>query len=344
MLNKTSKYNDYKKTITLDGTNAQVLQLPVEIGMPLAELKKKLAVFYKENFVFMNSEFDDLDTDYTLAFQVNENKIKKNELNQCIDTFIEAHKELKENKSELFKDLKIVKYRKNFHKKSHRILLQDNKSRTADLYLKYYNKKPLSEELKKKLQDNHSQTFEYEFPDDQLFTKENLIKFIDDVKAGKIPQSFSGQPVPNAQKYSTKIVQDSYKDGVLDVDKHHVLFLCTKNCSGCKFMGTFYEQFALENLRKPDSDIQYNRINTDKNTLSYLPNYPYTPVFLVLKKEDRTKPYIYKPISGHPDKLKEFIDITTSQNWIDKSVEEKLFKSRQNSKNLFSNVKLEEVK
>jgi len=108
-------------------------------------------------------------------------------------------------------------------------------------------------------------------------------------------------------------------------------------------MGRYFEQYALENLRNPDSDIQFDRINSEKNTLEYLPNYPYTPVFLVLNKQDRTKPFVYKIQYGDPQLLKDFIDITTSQQFIDDQVAKSVFENRQKNQHLIGNLKLEQV-
>jgi len=343
MMSKASKYNAYKSTLNVGKVNLSLAELPLEINSSLEKIKRSLGQFYRENFTFMKGDFGDVDADYTLVLQVDVNKLKKNDLNQYIDAFINVHKELKTKNPELFNNLKIVKYNQSMPKGNHRIYLQDNKSRTEDLYAKYYNKKPLNEEIKKKLEERNAASFEYEFPSDTDVTKENLIKFIEEAKEGKIPQAYVGQAAPAFQKYSTRVVQNTYKSQVLDVDKHHAVFLCTKHCPGCKFMGRYFEQYALENLRNPDSDIQFDRINSEKNNVEYLPNFPYTPVFLVLNKQDRTKPFVYKIQYSDPQLLKDFIDITTSQQFIDENVAKNIFENRQKNQEVIGNLKLAPV-
>ena len=344
MLTKSSKYGDYQKTVTLNDVNLRILELPIKTSEPTSHIKAKLSDFYRQNFTFLNSDFDQGESDYTLVLQVNENKIKKNELNQCLEIFNDVHKKLTTEQPDLFKDFKIIKRKTEIPDKNYRVFIQDNKSRSEDLAARYYNKKPINEEQKQKLGAQSLRSFEYEFPTEEMLTKENILKFMSDVKENKVPEHFPGQPVPNHQKYSTKIVESSFKKQVLDVDKDHVMFICSKHCAGCKMLGGYYEQFALENLRNPNSNVQYNRINSERNTLEHLPNLPYTPVFMVLKKEEKTKPFVYAAQYGYPAFLKDFIDITLKQQLIPEKIEKNIFDSYQTNRRLFSDATFEEIK
>lgn len=58
-------------------------------------------------------------------------------------------------------------------------------------------------------------------------------------------------------------------------------------------------------------------MNSDRNTLKTAPNFPYTPIFMVFKKEDKKNPILYSSTIFTPQELKTFIENTISYKLVD---------------------------
>lgn len=65
------------------------------------------------------------------------------------------------------------------------------------------------------------------------------------------------------------------------------MFFYSTHCHACKHYGPFYENLALESIKAGNQNIEFNRMNTDKNTIDCAPNFPYTPVFQVFKSNQK---------------------------------------------------------
>ncbi len=96
----------------------------------------------------------------------------------------------------------------------------------------------------------------------------------------------------------------------MNSSKNEIMLFHSDHCHACKAYSPFYESLARENLENKCIDKEYNRMDTDLNTLDCAPNYPYTPVFLVYKLGAKETPYIYKNDKFTPQLLKDFCTIT----------------------------------
>ena len=164
------------------------------------------------------------------------------------------------------------------------------------------------------------------------------------MKEGKVPESFKSQPPPNYAKYSKKIVGSTFKKEIIESNKDQAIFFYSKHCHACKKYGGIYESFALENLRNANSTVEFNRMNSDTNHPDCFPNFQYTPIFMVLRKEDKNSPYIYRSQWFTPDLLKNFLDVTLKADLLPKESELKMLKNIGQGKGYMKNWKFTEVK
>lgn len=59
-------------------------------------------------------------------------------------------------------------------------------------------------------------------------------------------------------------------------------------------------------------------MNSDRNTLRTAANFPYTPVFMMFKKNGNTdQPYIYRSDKFTPRLLRDFLEVTADFTMID---------------------------
>jgi len=343
LLSKANKYNHRRKTTAVNDVVLNIVKSPKGMDSPLDEILVALTLAHKKNYVFTSQSFDVVPTKYSLVLEVDHNRIEKSELNRCIQAFSDLHTELLEKDPSLLEEVSLVRLHRKRAKGVYSVYIRDDEMTMKELAeAQRTTKNP--ETIEKVGDTVESHSYLYEFPEDLDLNKENLHQFIKDVKAGKVKEFFKSQPEPRYQKYSKKIVADTFKREILDSDKHNVMFFYSKHCHACKQYGGFYEELALENLRNPRSDVQFNRMNSDLNQLSSFPNYHYTPIFMVIRKEDKTHPFLYKSPFFRPELLKNFIDITLDQELISRDVEKKLFSDLNKSKNLIKNLKLEEIK
>ena len=343
LASKSSKYNHYKTSVTLKDTNISILPLERKLDVPKNRILEEMSQVCKNYFVFEYPNFYRYSSKYSLVLKVDKNKIEKREYNLCVDTFSKLHHKIRSEQQELFKDLKIIKTSAKLDDAPYKIYLVDNEGREKDFSL-YEETQPLTAKERAELTKRKPHSYVYEFPRSSSLSEDNLLKFVTNVKAGKVPETFESQNEPKSQKYSTKIVKDNFKSEILDNNKDHVLFYHSDHCHACKQYGPHYEKFALENLKDPNSNIQYNRMDSDYNRLENLKSFHHTPVFMVLKKDCKLKPFVYLSPYFTPDLLKNFINITVSQKFIDEGVEKQIFKDADAKKKLFDGYKLEEIK
>lgn len=105
---------------------------------------------------------------------------------------------------------------------------------------------------------------------------------------------------------------------VFESQKHSALFYYSKYCHACKSYGGIYEHMALDHAKSETLD--FYRFNSNKNNTNLLKNYLYTPIFMVLRKEDKSKPFIYRSSFMNKKLLEDFISITSSFSILDAEV------------------------
>lgn len=85
----------------------------------------------------------------------------------------------------------------------------------------------------------------------------------------------------------------------------------SQSCTGCKIHGESYEELARQSIADPNSQIQFNRMNNNKNYSPQLKSYPYTPVFMLFRKEVKDRPFVYQSQFCNLRLLKDFYQLST---------------------------------
>jgi len=225
-----------------------------------------------------------------------------------------------------------------------RIFLIDNEGR--ENYFDIFDEHKTAEELKElsAIANAKPRSYVYKFDGQEgQFTEQDLMEFIKAAMAKRIPDFYESSKAPACQKYSTKIVKDNFEKEILANDKDHVMFYHSAHCHACKQYKPHYEKFALENLKNPESNVQWNRMDSDHNKLDKLKGFHHTPVFMVLKKECKLTPFVYSSQHFTPDLLKNFVNVTVSQQFIHKEIEKNIWKNAESNKKLIETLKLEQL-
>jgi len=344
LMSKSSKYNHRQKSLVLNDTNLNVLPLTKDISSPRDYLLAEMSLVCKNMFVFEFPNFYQFPSKYSLVLKVDRNKMDNREYNHYVEILSKLHNKLRADEKDLFKDIKILKSNTKLSDGSIKLYIVDNEMREQ-----YYEAFDENSEMDLKQREeilSKPRSFMYRLPGEQdlHFDENDLLQFIKDVKANKVPEYFESQKVPEYQKYSTKIVKDNFKTQILDNDKHHVLFFHSAHCHACQQYKPKYEQLALENLKNPESNVQFNSMDSDHNQIENFMYFHHTPIFMVLRKEEKMKPFVYQSAYFNINLLKNYIDITLSQDFIHKEVEKKIFKNYEAKKQFLKDYKLEEIK
>ena len=159
-------------------------------------------------------------------------------------------------------------------------------------------------------------------------TGDNQIEFIK--AADKLTQKGhckSEEPVYH--KTSGKLTGNSFDQNVTN-DYNSVVFWYSKDCHTCTKFGPLYEKIAAQSLRESNKNrifaqAKYYRINGHLNDLKSIKNYPWTPIFAVVRKGYADRPLVLRPQFLTPQGLIGFIESSLSYDIIDKDIEEKLF-------------------
>jgi len=344
LLSKSSKYNHRQKSLVLNDVNLNILPLTKDVNSPRDYLLAEMSLLCKNMFVFEFPNFYQFPSKYSLVFKVDKNKIEKREYNHFVGIISKLHQKLRGDEKELFQDVKIIKTNAKLSEGSIKIYVVDNEMR--ENYAEAFDEDSQADpnKITELIKDPHS--FMYRFPDEQElhFDENDLLQFIKDVKANKIPEYFESQKVPDHQRYSTKIVKDNFKPEILDKDKNHVLFFHSAHCHACQKYKPKYEQLALENIRDPNSNVQFNRMDSDHNHLENFLFFHHTPIFMVIRKEEKLKPFVYHSNFFNINLLKNFIDITVNHEFIHKEVEKRIFKDYEAKRKLIQGYQFEEIK
>lgn len=342
LLSKTTKYNQRARTLTLKDTNLHIIPMAGDLNTSKDALLAEMSLLCKNYFIFEFPNFYQFPSRYSVILKVDKNKIEKREYNQCVDAFAKLHHKLRTDEKALFKDIKLLKTNDKLAEDSYKILVVDMEAREKDAEF-FENTEPLTPEKRKELENQKPRSFVYRFPKDRPLDEVNLLNFIKEVQQNKVPEYFLSQPEPKSQKFSTKIVKSNFKKEILDKDKDHALFFHSAHCHACKQYGPHYEKFALENLQNPESKVQFNRMDSDHNQIENFVYFYHTPIFMVIRKEEKSKPFIYSSPYFTPDLLKNFIYITTSQQLISREVEKNIFKNAEANRKLVEGLKFEEA-
>jgi len=344
LLSKSTKINNYASTVTLNNTNLNVIPLTQSITSNKDKIIAELSILNKQFFIFEFPNFNQFATKYTLILKVDKNKIGKREYRSLIDTFKRLHHELRSEHKDLFKDLKILKSSDVIEDGNFKVLLIDNEGREKYFDIFDENRNTIDKELIELAKAKpRSYVYKMDAPDSS-FTEQEVLEFIKAAMAGKYPEFYETSKDPAVQKYSTKIVRDNFEKEILANEKDHVLFYHSAHCHACKQYKPYYEKFALENLKDPNSNVQWNRMDSDHNKLDKLKGFHHTPVFMVLKKECKLQPFVYSSQHFTPDLLKNFVNVTISQQFIHKEIEKNIWKNSEANKKLLQSLQLEELK
>ena len=181
-----------------------------------------------------------------------------------------------------------------------------NTNKDTKAYRKRFEKEPeLFEALSTK----------YYFTEGNM-TVSNLTNFLFDIKNGRREYGYQSQTAPLFQKYSRRVVGSTFKELVLDNDKHQALFYYSKHCASCKKFLPHFEKLALESYINNDNRIEFSRINNDVNSNSYESSYSYTPRIVVKRGDLKDKSYEYRSNVLDFDLLTSFFYLTTQFNLI----------------------------
>ena len=313
LFQRKSKLNFGRKNIDYDN-NGFYAEKAGSLKGKLGDIMEEISKCYGRTNIFSARGFEQaLPPKFSLVIEMDMNKMDKTTYNRAIGLMGDLRKELSEKKPELYEKIAFVKNMKSLEKQSLSIFIRDDQSLFESIMEK--DLKSL-EELKALYKDkvipdvNKPNSFTYRFPNEERLTKENLIKFIENIEKGQIPQYFKTQKPPKYRRYSKKIVGKTFKKEILQAPKAQALFLYSKHCHACKRYGSFYENFALESLKKEgNGQIEYNRINSDENEIDLMKKFHYTPVFMVFFKEFKKRPCVYASDKMTPELLKNFIEV-----------------------------------
>ncbi|KRX02200.1 Thioredoxin-like fold [Pseudocohnilembus persalinus] len=176
--------------------------------------------------------------------------------------------------------------------------------------------------------DPKPHSYVYSFSADADLSSENLYHWFKKVREGEGEEYFKSQEAPFYRKYSKKLTGKTFQREVLMNDKDQAVFFYSKNCFACRQYGGVYEELGLEFL-KQDRNIEFNRMNSDFNTLSCATNFPYTPVFQFYKKGAKEAPFVYRSDKFTPQLLKDFIEVSAEFKILPEEVFEKIYQNYQ---------------
>jgi hypothetical protein len=128
------------------------------------------------------------------------------------------------------------------------------------------------------------------------------------VKSGKEQPYYSCEQEKPYDKYSNKLVGTTFNE-ILNSPNDEVVFYYSRHCGSCRRFGKLYELIALS-YADQQSPIKFNRINSDRNKIKEGYNYNYTPVFAYFKKENKSRPFVYKRPYFTEEYFRDFIELT----------------------------------
>ncbi len=134
---------------------------------------------------------------------------------------------------------------------------------------------------------------------------------------------------------SRKIVSDNFKEVVQQSPVDQGLLIYSKNCPGCHVLGQKYEQTARNCLT--DSDLQFNRLNSDNNKLASHVNFGYTPVMMHFKA-GQEKGYRYLSSSIYDRQVQSFFEVTKAFQVMDEGLLRERVGERQESQVLLAGL------
>ena len=312
IMQKTNKLNYDRSNFELENLKFQINSSKnITLFKNTSEIIEQLVQTTKKNNVFAIRGFESHESDYSFNVEVDLNKFEENDLRLLYTTLAEVREELSKKNANIDETLSFFKIHKSMKKKGLRIFIRNEQklfkhimeretTSVKELETLYMNE-PVPD-------INEPASFTYIFEKDQVFTKENLIKFIENALENKLKDNFQSQKPPKFRAFSKKIVGKTFRKEIIDNEKNQVLFIYSKHCFACKRFGKFYEDLALENLKNPRNDIEFNRMNSDHNEIDCMRRFNYTPVFLVFKAGEKKNPCIYLNEKMTPDMLKAFIE------------------------------------
>ncbi|EAR83568.3 thioredoxin (macronuclear) [Tetrahymena thermophila SB210] len=275
---------------------------------------------YNEMNVFTGRSFD-LDARYSLVLELDENRLQKQDRKKLIQLFSDFHKVLREKEPELYKNVQFVYVKRANEDKKWNIYIRDDYRYGQKIKQHSVKTREELESLDLKDVNDKPHSFIFDFPA-KTTTPDvvNLTEWVRTVQNGTAQESFKSQKKPFYRKYSKKLVGKSFEKEVQNNERDQVVFFYSKHCHACKQYGAHYENLALEYLRNDHSHfpkVEFNRMNSDRNSLKTAPNFPFTPVFMVYKKEDKTNPIMYSNTIFTPQELRIFIENTISYKILD---------------------------
>ena len=313
MMQKSSKLNFNKSNFELES------QLPFQIVKSsniqkvntIFEVVEQMIITSQKNNVFALKGFESNGSDYSFNLEIDLNKLDEQDLKQLLTVMAEVKIDLQKKIPNIDETMSFNKIPKSLKKKGLKISIRNEQKLFKHVMEREAKSIKDIEKLyiNEKIPDiNDAISFTYVFEKDQDLTKENLLKFIQDVLDNKATPIFETQKSPKFQAFSRKVVGKTFKKDIIDNEKNQVLFIYSKHCFACKRFGQYYEDLALESLKSGRTDIEFNRMNSDHNEVDCMRRFNYTPVFLVFKAGNKKNPCIYLSEKMTPDLLKAFVE------------------------------------
>ena len=317
LLSKTSKYNFKRSTTELGGVKVNAIQTKHNMKGDLRSIIDGIQETTEENFLFRRPYFYHGQKPWRVRLEVNRNAISKNDFKAVVEAL--AH----------FKQLLVSKYpelssKVSFSmvtsdastKKGYKIIVSDEVSISKDM------NKPVNTDPKQIIHDTGVHSYLYKYPFE--LSVDRLFKFLQDAMDKKVPDYFQSQKRPKYQKYSKKVVGKNFRTEIGD-GNNHAIFFYSNHCHSCRRYGNDFEQLALKNLQSSDSKVQFTRMNSDKNAIDSIPAFHYTPVFMVSRKENPFKPYVFRGSFLDRSLLEDFINLSVNHEVMPQTVVDGLF-------------------
>ena len=337
ILSKSSKYNAHNIMTTLNNTNLFYSKSEKDIFNSLDDITTSLALTHKKSFIFTSQSFDQIPSRYSLVLEVDQNKISKVEYNRLVDLFSQVHDSFIKKEITLGNQVTLVKLNRTMKKsKGYRIFIRDEESIIKEFSAA--ERTTILDTINPET-EYKPHSYIYKFGKNRVLDKDSLIEFVKETKEDKVKEWFKSQKPEEYPHYSKKIVGKTFKKQILENDKHNIIFFHSKRCHSCKQFGRFFEQMALENLKIENSNIEYSRMDSDHNQLDCFYNYHYTPVFMVLRKDHKKMPFVYRQQRFTPQMFSEFVQLTLQPSLIDNQTIQKAIEEWEKNQDILKELR-----
>jgi len=127
-------------------------------------------------------------------------------------------------------------------------------------------------------------------------TRENILQFYADFKAGKLKRMPRSESLPERNDQNVKVVvQRTYNDLVLDENKDVALYVYTPECEDCKeHMTKVWEVLAEKTANV--KGLMFTKMDISQNEIESL-HIEVIPTILIFKKDQKDKPVRYTGLS-----------------------------------------------